>query len=170
MKRAGFAPILNSLLLLVTTWPSVGFAAAAAGARSVSHEVHFRDDDFRAQRLAKKLIAKEIAQEGDMSSELQPLRTAWVKVSPAEPAALFIKYDCAPVGNCDLYGYELSESGWRMVLNSFAQKCLILPSSHGGRRDIVASMHDSATETTIKTYWWRKNRYVRVSERNVIYK
>jgi hypothetical protein len=28
-------------------------------------------------------------------------------------------------------------------------------------------MHGSATESTIKTYWWRDNRYVRVSLREV---
>jgi hypothetical protein len=31
-------------------------------------------------------------------------------------------------------------------------------------------MPGSATEGTIKTYWWRKNRYVRVSERERIWR
>jgi hypothetical protein len=31
-------------------------------------------------------------------------------------------------------------------------------------------MHASVNEGTLKTYWWRRNRYVRVSERDLIIK
>ena len=144
-----------------------GSPTAAAPA---SHPVHFRSDDFRAQRIAKKLLAREIAQQADAPPQLQSLRTAWVNVSDARPAALFVMYGCSPTGNCDLYGYEPTKSGWRLVLNSIAQRCSILATSHGRRRDIRAFMHGSATETGIKTYWWRGDRYVRVSQRNVTYK
>jgi hypothetical protein len=30
-------------------------------------------------------------------------------------------------------------------------------------------MHGSAIEGTVKTYWWRRNRYVRVSERDLVF-
>jgi hypothetical protein len=78
-------------------------------------------------------------------------------------------YGCGPTGNCGLYGFEPVKNGWRLVLNSLAQRCSILSSTHGGRRDLSAYMHGSATEGTIKTYWWRENRYVRVSERDLTF-
>lgn len=82
---------------------------------------------------------------------------------------LFVTYGCSPTGNCSLHGFERSRRGWRPILDSIAQRCAFLPSSHGGRRDLVARMHGSATESTIKTYRWRKNRYVRVSVRDVTF-
>ena len=170
MKRATFNAIMGSLLLLASTWLSVGQAAEARVGKSASYQVNFRNDDIRAQRVARKLLAKEIAQEEDDPSGADGLRTAWVNVSHAKALDLFVMYGCSPTGNCGLYGFERAKSGWRLVLDSLAQRCSILPSSHGGRSDISAYMHGSATEGTAKTYLWRKNRYVRVSERNVIYR
>ena len=168
MQRAGLNAIMGSLLLLVCTWSSIGSARAGRGAKSVSAEVHFRDGDLRAQRIAKRLLAKEIAEEKDMPSELQTLWTAWVNVSHGGAPELFVMYGCSPTGNCDLYGFEPTQSGYRLILESLAQRCAILASSHGGRRDVSAYMHGSATDGTVKTYWWRKNRYVRVSERDLL--
>ena len=175
MKRAAFNAIMGSLLLLASAWPSVGQAAADRGAKSASHLVDFRGDDLGAQRIARRMLRKEIAQtvaeEADMPSELRSsLRTAWANVSHAEAPMLLVTYGCSPTGNCDLYGFERATSGWKLVLSSIAQMCSILSSSHGGRRDISAYMHGSATEGIIRTYWWHRNRYVRVSERNVVSK
>jgi len=169
MKRAAFNAILGSLLLLACSWPSVGKAAKDRGGKSASYQVDFRDDDIRTQRLARKLLA-EIGQGEDNPSGANWLRTAWVSVSYAKAPDLFVMYGCSPTGNCGLYGFERARSGWRLVLDSLAQRCSILPSSHGARRDISAYMHGGATQGTIKTYQWRKNRYVRVSERVVIYR
>lgn len=166
MKRAGSNLVAGALLLLAFTWPSVGQAARSPASR----EVDFRTDDIRAQRVAKKILGKEISQDADMAPDSQFLGTAWVNVSDAASPDLFVMYGCSPTGNCGLYGYERTKSGWRLVLDSIAQRCWILSSSHSGRRDISASMHGSASESTLKTYWWRRNRYVRVSERNVFFK
>ena len=92
-----------------------------------------------------------------------------MNVSHGEAPELFVMYGCGPTGNCGLYGFEPVKNGWRLVLNSLAQRCSILSSTHGGRRDLSAYMHGSATEGTIKTYWWRENRYVRVSERDLTF-
>jgi hypothetical protein len=169
MKAGASKTLVSSLLLLGFTWSSVGQAAAAPGAKSRLHQVHFRDDDFQAQRTARKLLGKEDAQEEDMPSGSYSFRTAWVKVSRGDSPDLFVMYGCSPTGNCGLYGFEPAKRGWRLVLNSDAQMCSMLPSSHDGRRDISAYMHGSATDGTIKTYWWRNNRYVQVSERDVIF-
>lgn len=175
MRRAAFNAMMGSLSLVASTWPSVGQAAPDREAKSASHLVDFRGDDLEAQRIARKMLRKEIAEtvpeEADMPSEFRSsLRTAWANVSHAEVPMLLVTYGCSPTGNCDLYGFERATSGWKLVLNSIAQTCSILSSSHGGRRDISAYVHGSATEGTIKTYWWRRNRYVRVSERNVVYR
>lgn len=161
---------LRSLLLLAFAWSTIGQAAGAPRSKSGPHEVHFRDDDFEAQRIARKLLGREIAQDEDMSSGANRIRTAWVSVSHARGPDLFVMYGCSPTGNCDLSGFEPKQSHWRLVLNSLAQRCSILSSSHAGRRDILAYMHGSATEGTIKTYSWRRHRYVRASERDVIFK
>jgi hypothetical protein len=132
--------------------------------------VRFRNDDFRAQRIAREALGKEFSDEQDAPSGVNSLRTAWVNVSHGSAPELFVMHGCSPTGNCGLYGFERANGRWRLVLNSVAQMCSILPSSHGGQRDISAYMHGSATEGTLKTYWWRRNRYVRVSERDVIFK
>jgi hypothetical protein len=131
MKRAAFNAIMGSLLLLASTWPSVGQAAADRGAKLASHLVDFRGDDLEAQLIARKMLRKEIAEtvveEADMPSELRSsLRTAWVNVSHAEAPMLLVTYGCSPTGNCDLYGFERATSGWKVVLNSIAQRCSIL--------------------------------------------
>lgn len=158
--------VIRALTLLSLPIPLAASTAAAPAAQPF----HFSSDDFRAQMIAKKLLAREITQQADITPQLQSLRTAWGNISNARPAALFVMYGCSPTGNCNLYGYEPTRSGWRLVLKSIAQRCSILSSSHGGYRDIRAFMHGSATETEIKTYWWRGSRYVRVSQRNVIHK
>lgn len=167
MKAGVSKTLVCSLLLLAFACSSL--AVAAPGAKSRSHQVHFRDNDFQAQRIAKKLLGEEIAQQDDMPSGSESLWTAWVNVSRSDAPELFVMTGCSPTGNCGLYGFEHAERGWRLVLDSDAQMCSILPSSHGGRRDISAYMHGSATDGTLKTYWWRRNRYVRVSERDVIF-
>jgi hypothetical protein len=162
--------LMGWLLFAACLSSSVGQAAATTRTKSADHEMEFRDDDFPAQRIARKLLVKEIAQQEDSSSGSIYLRTAWANVSRGEAPELFVMYGCSPTGNCGLYGFEPAKSGWRLVLNSLAQRCSILPSTHNGRRDISAYMHGSATEGTLKTYWWRRNRYVRVSERDLLFK
>jgi len=139
----------------------------ARGARSASHQIEFRYNDPEGQGIAHKLLAKQIADDGRDAPGVPALRSAWVKISAFEAPALFVLYGCSPVGNCGLYGFERSNRGWRQILDSIAETCAVLPSSHDGRRDLSASMHGSATESTIKTYWWRDNRCVRVSLREV---
>jgi hypothetical protein len=148
-------------------------AAAAPIVPSRTHLVGFRSDDAEALMIARKMLAKEISEMeglGEANSPTTYMGTAWVRVSNSRPPILLVEYGCSPTGNCGLYGFERRKRHWRLVLNSDAQTCSILPSSHGGRRDLSASMHGSATESTVKTYWWRGNRYVRVSEREVIYR
>lgn len=177
MKHSGVVAIVVSLLLQPNSWPSAADAAVsplrsgvpALGARSALQQVEFRYDDPPGQLIAKKLLARQIAESEKASSRPPIFRTAWVKTSGSRPPALFVLYGCSPVGNCDLYGFERSARDWRPILDSIAQTCSVMSSSHEGRRDLSARMHGSATESTVKTYWWRKNRYVRVSVREVTF-
>ncbi len=176
MKHARVVATAFFLLLTHGAWPSVADGAVgplrsgrpAQRAHSASHKVRFRNDDPQGQRIAKKLLAKQIAGAAEDTSGTPTLRTAWVKISPSETPVLFVLYDCSPVGNCGLYGFERSNRGWRPILDSIAQTCSVLPSSHDGRRDLFASMHGSATESNVKIYWWRNSRYVRASVRERI--
>ncbi|MGH6993437.1 MAG: hypothetical protein ACREEH_08890 [Caulobacteraceae bacterium] len=151
---------------------ALGVRGRAEDARRT--EIVFRFDDAHGQQIAKQALANKIARDKALyaaSGAAPPvLRTAWARLSVSEPSFLFVEYGCSPVGNCITYAFERTKSGWRKVLDSIAQIFFLLPSSHGGHRDICGSMHGSATEATIKTYWWRSNRYVRVSERDVQYR
>ncbi len=170
MKRARtFAPF-SALLWLTLALPPAADAAERnpsrpAIAAAPTQEIKFVRDDAEAHRIAERLLSKQIAELGSADGEPPILWTAWVQIAQAKSTALLVMYGCSPVGNCDLYGFERSNNGWRLILRSIAQRCSLLPSSHGGRRDLMASIHGSATESTIKTYWWRQNRYVRVAER-----
>src|SRR5205085_1330541 len=93
------------LLLIGGAYPSIGHAVAR-GATSASQLVDFRGDDLDAQRLARRLLRKEIAQQGGTPSEANGMRTAWVRVSPGSAPQLFVMYGCSPTGNCGLYGFE----------------------------------------------------------------
>jgi hypothetical protein len=170
MRAAAINLLLGSLLLLGSTTALEAKSLARQVLKPASSEVNFRNDDLRAQRLAKKLLDKEFGKDEDMPPESELLRTAWVNVSRVRASDLFVMYGCSSTGNCGLYGFEPTKSGWRLVLDSLAQTCSVLPSSHGGRRDLSAYMHGDAIEGALKTYWWRKNRYVRVSERDLISK
>lgn len=151
--------LLGVLLAMVCASPSAGKDAAHV------HEVKFRNDDGQAQRIARKLLGKDSLQEEDLPSSENALRTAWIKVSGAGRPALFVMYGCSPTGNCGLYGFEHARNGYRLVLDSLAQRCWILRSSHARHRDLSAYMHGDAFEGTRKLYQWRGNRYVRVFER-----
>lgn len=157
------------LLLIAFSSLLAGPAAAAQVAKSGSQPVQFRDDDFRAQRIARQLLGKEIARPGDRSSGSDYLRTSWANVEHGASAELFVMHDCSPTGNCRLSGFEPAKRGWRPILSSLVQRCSILASTHGGWHDISCYMHGSAIEGTVKTYWWRRNRYVRVSERDLVF-
>lgn len=149
--------------------PPMEHGSPAAKADPASREIEFRYDDAEAQRTARKLLAKKLAQDQSDASDAGALRTAWVRLSPTRDPALFVLYGCSPTGNCGLYGFEPSNRGWRQVLHSIAQTCAVLPSSHGGRRDLSARMHGSATESTIKAYWWSKDRYLRASAKEITF-
>ena len=133
-------------------------AAPAEIAGPNRHEVQFRNGDHEAQLIARKLLGKENLQQGDL------LRTAWVNMSEGGGPALFVMFGCSPTGNCELNGFERARTGYRLVLDSLAQRCWILRSSHAGHRDLLAYTHGAAFEGTRKIYWWRGGRYVRVSE------
>jgi hypothetical protein len=77
MKGGSSKTLVGSLLLVASMWCSVGQAAAVRGAKSASHLVNFRNDDVRAQRIARKMLRKEISEEQDMPSGLNSLLTAW---------------------------------------------------------------------------------------------
>lgn len=130
----------------------------AVAAKAYHHEIQFRNEDHHAQQIARKLLGKDNFQEGDL------LQTAWTNMSDGARPALFVMYGCSPTGNCQLNGFERTSTGYRLVLDSIAQRCSVLRSSHAGHRDLSAYMHGDAFEGTRKIYWWRGGRYVRVSE------
>lgn len=153
------------VLLLASASAGNVLPGAAEAARTNHREVHFRSDDHQAQLIAKKMVGKESLQEGALPHGAVYLWTAWVNLSAASRPALLVMYGCSPTGNCQLNGFERGKTGYRLVLDSLAQRCWILRSSHSGHRDLAAYMHGDAFEGTRKIYWWRGGRYVRVSER-----
>jgi hypothetical protein len=151
--------IKASLFLIAVAFGSQPVLTARAEAAGATHqEIQFSNDDQQAQLIARKLLGKENLEEGDH------LWTAWVNMSDGARPALFVMYGCSPTGNCELNGFERARTGYRLVLDSLAQRCWMLRSSHARHRDLSAYMHGDAFEGIRKIYWWRGGRYVRVSE------
>lgn len=90
MKLVRVLAAALSLLLLHGT-SSIAAAAVSpspnavrgAMAASASRELDFRLDDAEAQSIARKLLAKQLADEERYTAEAPTLRTAWVKSSPS---------------------------------------------------------------------------------------
>lgn len=129
------------------------------------HDIHFRSDDRQAQQLARTLVGTENLRDEDLAPGAFLLWTAWVKIADRGRPALFVMYGCSPTGNCQLNGFQRTAIGYHRILDSLAQRCSVLSSSHFGRRDLSAYMHGDAFGGIRKTYWWRGGRYVRVSAR-----
>jgi len=163
MTNPWMRAVTISLLLASSFLP--GSAIGAMGTPPKSTEIKFRDDDPAAQAIANRVLAGNSSEEAKDPTDRT--FTAWAKISRSGAPTLFAMSGCSPVGNCGLYAFERSRGRWRLVLDSVAQQCSILWSSHQGRRDLSASMHGSATGSAIKTYWWKGTRYVRVSVRDV---
>ena len=154
--------------LLAVAWLSVA-GSQPQPRRDATHEIAFHTDDPEGQLIARKLLAKDFVDDKKYSPQVPVIWTAWVKLSESERPYLFVQFDCSGDGNCALLAYEPSKTRWRKVLDSIAQTCSVMGSSHLGRRDIRASMHGSAFDSMLKTYWWQANRSVRVSEKDISY-
>ena len=59
---------------------------------------------------------------------------------------------CSPTGNCMLWIFQKSPRGYRLLLKGEAQTFTIQPTTTGGFRDVVLSMHGSATDSSLTEY------------------
>jgi hypothetical protein len=70
--------------------------------------------------------------------------------------------DCSPTGNCPLWIFQKVGNEYRLVLRSFGQSFTIQKTNTNGYRDVVISMHDSATESELKEYQFSGGMYRKV--------
>ncbi len=66
---------------------------------------------------------------------------------------------CSPTGNCSFWIFQRSPKGYRLLLEGEAQSFTIQPTSTEGFRDIVLSMHGSATDSGLTEYWYMDGTY-----------
>lgn len=59
---------------------------------------------------------------------------------------------CSPTGNCMFWIFQKSPRGYQLLLKGEAQTFTIQPTTTGGFRDVVLSMHGSATESGLTEY------------------
>ena len=67
--------------------------------------------------------------------------------------------DCSPTGNCSLWILQRKPEGYKVLLAAFGQTFTIQQPSTNGYRDVVVSMHGSATESGLTEYRYRGGRY-----------
>jgi len=67
--------------------------------------------------------------------------------------------DCSPTGNCSLWILQRKPEGYKVLLAAFGQTFTIQQTSTNGYRDVVVSMHGSATESGLTEYRYRGGRY-----------
>src|ERR1700735_3303143 len=95
-----------------------------ADRRGIASRVHMNAPELRAERIST-----------------QPEDIFFVQSFGSE--------SCGAVGNCRFW---MLDSGYNIILKGRAQWASLLPTSHGGRRDVVTGLHDSAFESE-ETQW-----------------
>ena len=68
--------------------------------------------------------------------------------------------NCSPTGNCQFWVFQRTNEGYTLVLDGMAQTFHIEKSRTNGWRDIVVSMHDSATRSSLTVFAFARTRYV----------
>ena len=67
---------------------------------------------------------------------------------------------CSPTGNCRFWVFQKSDHEYRLLISLEAiQSFTLQPSRSNGFSDIVARMHGSATESTLRLLQYREGRY-----------
>jgi hypothetical protein len=66
---------------------------------------------------------------------------------------------CSRTGNCPFWVLQKMPQGYKLLLESFGQTFTIQKTSTHGFRDIVLSMHGSATESGLTDYHYEDGRY-----------
>jgi hypothetical protein len=73
---------------------------------------------------------------------------------------------CGAVGNCRFW---VLDSAYNIILKGRAQWASLLTTSHGGRRDIVTGLHDSAFESEETQWRFNGSRYQRFACADINY-
>lgn len=69
------------------------------------------------------------------------------------------RFLCSPTGNCPLWVFQKSGSGYRLLLEGFGQRFTIEISTFNHYNDIVISTHGSATSGDLDLYRYEKGGY-----------
>jgi hypothetical protein len=67
--------------------------------------------------------------------------------------------DCSPTGNCSVWILQRKPDGYKVLLAAFGQTFTIQQTSTNGYRNVVVSMHGSATQSGLTEYRYRGGRY-----------
>ena len=67
--------------------------------------------------------------------------------------------NCSPTGNCPFWVFRKTLRGYKLLVESYGQKFTVQRTSTNGFRDIVISMHGSATESGLTDYRYKDGNY-----------
>jgi hypothetical protein len=67
--------------------------------------------------------------------------------------------DCSPTGNCPFWIFRKTLRGYKLLIESYGQTFTIQSTSTNGFRDIVVSMHGSATESGLTDFRYKGGSY-----------
>jgi hypothetical protein len=73
---------------------------------------------------------------------------------------------CGAVGNCRFW---VLDSSYNIILKGAAQWAKLLPTSHGGRQDVITSLHNSAFDSDLTQWRFNGTRYRRFACADVTY-
>jgi hypothetical protein len=67
--------------------------------------------------------------------------------------------NCSPTGNCPFWVFRKTLRGYKLLVESYGQTFTVQKTSTNGFRDIVVSMHGSATESGLTDYRYKDGSY-----------
>ena len=67
--------------------------------------------------------------------------------------------DCSPTGNCPFWVFQKRARGYMLLIKSYGQTFTVQNTATNGFRDIVVSMHASATESGLTDFRYKNGSY-----------
>lgn len=147
-------------------WRDAGELSALQDLTNVRLTQHER---FQLASLIKSDIGTDLADEDEVGSKsilpavFVETRVALVKLHPGSTPDVVAQWMgnglCSPTGNCPFWIFERRTGSYKLILKGFGQSFTVQNTQTNGYRDVVISMHGSATSSELSLYKYEKGRY-----------
>jgi hypothetical protein len=126
-------------------------------------------DDHDRHAIAAAITAQlrpiasdlEINSENDLAKAVLDTRIKMIDLNHDGTAEIVAQgmVNCSATGNCPFWIFQKKARGWKLLLESEGQTFTIQKTSTNGFRDIVVTMHTSATESGLTDFRFSDGRY-----------